>query len=401
MDRDLLAQRNTAMAEAFHTTPFKHKVRRRLLQAVANTRFTPIPSPPLHVERILLIRPDHLGDMLLTTPTFYALRSARPNAELHVLAGQWSADVLANYSQVDQVLTLPFPGFKRQTDDNADAPYRLAVTASRSLRRVGYTSAVILRPDHWWGAMLAHLAGIPIIVGYDLPDVAPFLTDKIAFTKTHAVMQSLRLVEYWTGRVSSERAVYRFPVFDADRAYIDGYLTEWGLSRDTPLICIHPGSGTWVKRWDETRWAQVADTLAEQLNAVVIFTGGDHESALVTRIAGLMQRRAVLIAGDTQVGQMAALYQRAKVVLGPDSGPLHLAAAVGTPTVALFGPADTVEFGTWGAPEKHFVLTTDIACRPCGILDWGVDDPENHPCVREITVGRVLDAARRAVNYKN
>ena len=75
---------------------------------------------------------------------------------------------------------------------------------------------------------------------------------------------------------------------------------------------------------------------------------------------------------------------------------LNLAVAVGTPTVALFGPADPVEFGSWGSPEKHIMLWSSIGCRPCRVLDWGSDAPKNHPCVREIPVGRVLDAARRA-----
>lgn len=100
--------------------------------------------------------------------------------------------------------------------------------------------------------------------------------------------------------------------------------------------------------------------------------------------------------GDTRVGQLAALFSRARVVLGPDSGPLHLAAAVGAPTVALFGPADPVEFRPWGQSDKHYVLTSDIGCRPCRVLDWGDDDPANHPCVQDITLARVLDAARRA-----
>lgn len=400
VDREELALRNRAMTEAFHTIPFKHKVRRRLLRMIADIPFAPIPRPAN--ERILLIRPDHVGDMLLATPAFYALRAARPRSELHALVGPWSAEVLANYGELDRVLTLPFPGFSRKPSENLGSPYQQAVTASRLLRRIGYTSAVIMRPDHWWGAMLVHLAGIPIIIGYEHPDVLPFLTDKLPFDsdhKEHAVVMNLRLVERWTGRLPLERARYRFPVEQADRAYIDGYLEEWGIKPESPLICIHPGSGTWVKRWDDERWAQVADTLAEQLNAEVVFTGGDHERPLVSRIAELMRNRACLMAGDTRIGQMAALYARAKVVLGPDSGPLHLAAAVGTPTVTLFGPADPVEFGTWGAAHKHIILTTDIPCRPCGILDWGTDDPSNHPCVRDITVGRVLEAARRAAHH--
>ena len=81
------------------------------------------------------------------------------------------------------------------------------------------------------------------------------------------------------------------------------------------------------------------------------------------------------------------------MVLGPDSGPLHLAAAVGTPTVSLYGPADPVEFGPWGSRGKHRVLTSPIACRPCRILDWGDDDLAWHPCLADISVKHVVDAA--------
>jgi len=152
------------------------------------------------------------------------------------------------------------------------------------------------------------------------------------------------------------------------------------------------------QHWTEEGWAQVADILTEQLNAKVIFTGGDSELGLVQRITSQMKQQAIIMAGDTRVGQLAALFRRAKVVLGPDSGPLHLATTVGTPTVTLFGPADPVEFAPWGPADEHIVLTTSIGCRPCRVIDWSGDDLQNHPCVREITVARVLDAARRVAN---
>ncbi len=395
MDREALVLRNRAMAEAFHQVPLKHLVRRGLLRAVSHLPFAPIPKPA--VERILLIRPDHLGDMLLTMPAVHALRLARPHAEIHVLAGPWAAEVLANTDDVDSVLTLRFPGFSRRTPGGWRSPYEQAVTVSRLLRRVGYTDAVIMRPDHWWGAMLAHMAGIPRIVGYDLPDVACFLTEALPFRKQHAVLLNLRLVERWAGMVTHPRL--HFPVSEVDTRYIDAYLDAWGIAPRTPLVCIHPGAGTWAKQWEEAKWAAVADTLADQLTATIVFTGTGHEIPVVRRIAEQMQHRPCLIAGDTQIGQLAALFARSSVVLGPDSGPLHLAVAVGAPTVALFGPADPTEFGPWGTPEKNVILFSEIGCRPCGVLDWGTDDPENHPCVREITVGRVLEAARRASSF--
>jgi heptosyltransferase-2/heptosyltransferase-3 len=89
------------------------------------------------------------------------------------------------------------------------------------------------------------------------------------------------------------------------------------------------------------------------------------------------------------------------VVLGPDNGPLHLAAAVATPTVALFGPADPDEFRPWGPVERHAVLASSIACRPCRVLDWSGDDPANHPCMSDISVGAVLEAARRVVSRES
>jgi lipopolysaccharide heptosyltransferase II len=400
LNREALVLRNRLMTEAFHQTPLKHHIRRMMLNMVAH-----IPvfnrKPNSNTERILLIRPDHLGDVLLATPAIHALRSARPNAEIHLLVGPWSADVIANYPEVDFVLTLAFPGFNRTPKIDWRSPYQQALQSARQLRRINYDSVVILRPDHWWGAMVAKFAGIPERIGYNISQVAPFLTDAVQHQYQHTVMQNLRLVERWTGSGRSEQAVYRFPVDSFDQVYVDGYLEEWGIKHTQPIVCIHPGTGTWTKQWQEDKWAMVADELSGQLEAQIVFTGGDHELALVSRITSLMKEKACVMAGDTRIGQLAALFKRAQVVLGPDSGPLHLASAVGTPTVALYGPADLIEFGTWGNPQKHIILTTDIGCRPCRVLDWGSDSPEFHPCVREITVARVLDAARRAASYRN
>jgi heptosyltransferase-2/heptosyltransferase-3 len=352
--------------------------------------------------RILLIRPDHLGDVLLSTPAIRALKAARPATELHALVGPWSANVLANIPEVDAVLTLNFPGFERDGHKRGPfAPYIQLLRSARHLRQIGYTSAVILRPDHWWGAVLAYLAGIPQRIGYHLPEVAPFLTHGLELRREHVVMQNCRLVEQWTGPMQPEDARYEFPVYDADSDYINDYLQNWGITPSQDLICIHPGSGTWVKLWQAEKWASVADTLSEQLDAQVVFTGGEQERALVQQIAAGMRHNPCIMVGDTRLEQLAALYSRAKVVLGPDSGPMHLAAAVGTPTVTLYGPADPVEFGTWGPKAKHFIITTDIGCRPCRVLDWADDNPEFHPCVREITIGQVLSAARQAANYRS
>lgn len=395
MDREALVFRNQRMAEAFHALPPRHVIRRTLLSLLANAPIPRARTPDK--ERILLIRPDHLGDVLLTTPAINALRAAWPDAEIHALVGPWSAGVLAGYDALDYVLTLDFPGFSRTPKDSWYAPYQLLAQSARKLRVIGYSSAVILRPDHWWGALLARLAGIATRVGYDLPDVMPFLTETVSHEHQHVVKQSARLIEALIGVPFDGPLPLTFPVTAADRAWVNGYLGEWGVQPEGRIVAVHPGSGSWTKQWTEESWAKTADALSEQLDAAVILTGSDHELPQAQRIAASMRQPACITAGDTQIGALAALFERALVVLGPDSGPLHLAAASGAPTVTLFGPADPVEFGPWGPPERHFVLTSSIGCRPCRVLDWGDDDPAYHPCVREISVWRVLDAARRAV----
>src|SRR5690606_14930557 len=163
---------------------------------------------------------------------------------------------------------------------------------------------------------------------------------------------------------------------------------------DERILCIHPGAGSWVKLWQDDKWAKVADTLVDQLDARIIFTGTDSERAMINRIQNRMQHHSCTTAGDLNFNQLGALYARAGVVLGPDSGPLHLAAAVNSPTVTLFGPADPVEFGPWGDHKRHMILASPIGCRPCRVLDWGDDAASNHPCMQDISIGQVLEAAR-------
>ena len=393
-DREALVLRNRTMAEAFHQTSLKHRARRIALASLAAL---PVPRQrSASKNRILLIRPDHLGDLLLTTPAINTLREAYPDHEIHALVGPWSGEVLATNNDIDTILTLPFPGFSRTPKNNWRSPYELAFQAAGHLRKIGYDTALILRPDHWWGALMANLAGIPRRIGYDHVDVAPFLTDALTPQPEHAVVQNMRLVERLTETKTDHNTLQlQFPVRENDSYWVEGYFEGWGIDKRKKLVAIHPGSGTWVKRWQEQQWARVADALHDQLDVQIIFTGSDHELPMVSHIIAQMKHTPALMVGDASIGQLAALYERCAVVLGPDSGPLHLASAVKTPTITLFGPADPIEFGTWGSPEQHIILTSSIGCRPCRVIDWGTDDPANHPCVRDITVERVLDAARR------
>jgi lipopolysaccharide heptosyltransferase II len=405
MDKAALAARNQAMARAFHTTSLKHRLRESLMQAAARV---PVPHVRPSQERILVMRPDHLGDVLLATPALALLHRRFPDAIIDVLVGPWSADVLAHNDQIDHVLTLPFPGFSRSSDGRVYDPYLLALNTARRLRRVGYSQAFILRPDHWWGAAVAKWAGIPTRIGFDHPQTAPYLSHRVPQIDDHAAKQNLRLVSSAADTESSftpDVFPLQLTVPAEASDWVHGYLGEFGISQGTPLLVIHPGSGAAIKLWNEADWATAARILSEELDAHIVLTGGDAESPLAHRIQHLIQQaghaRVLDMTGETTLDTLAALYQRATLVLGPDSGPLHVAAAVGTPSVALFGPASSKEFGPWGPAGRHLALRgTSMACAPCRVLDWRGDDLVNHPCVRDIPLGAVLDAARRVLRSR-
>jgi heptosyltransferase-2/heptosyltransferase-3 len=161
---------------------------------------------------------------------------------------------------------------------------------------------------------------------------------------------------------------------------------------------MHPGSGAAVKRWRTGAWAELASQLADQHGSQIIFTGTADEATLIEPIlaalvGGELKAWPISLAGQTDLHTLAAVYRRCSLVIGPDSGPLHLAVAMGTPTVHLYGPVDRATFGPWGAAERHRVLTSDWACVPCNRLDWPVATTPEHGCVRDITVGQVLEAA--------
>lgn len=391
MKREALVARNLRLSNARHASSPRQRARLFFLRSLAAMPLAP--ANQNENQRILIIRPDHLGDALLTLPAILALRESFPAADLQALASPQAASVLAASPALDSVQTLEFPGISRAARQGQLAPWQLARLTARQLRSGGFAAALILRPDHWWGALVTWLAGIPQRIGFDLAQTAPFLTHAIPLRHEHALLRNLRLVSALTGQPVNERVALRFPLTAALRNSAREVLRNSGVEPDAPFLCIHPGTGAALKHWQEERWAQLADALIDSLGAQLLFSGSAAEAALVQRILARMSRPATSIAGLTRIGQLAACYERAQLVLGPDSGPLHLAAAVGTPTVSLYGPADPVEFGPWGPPGRHITLASDIGCRPCCVLDWGDDDAALHPCLRDISVGQVLAAA--------
>lgn len=340
-------------------------------------RPTPHRLPPTARPRVVVLRPDHLGDVLLSRPAIQALLAlgtpegdrrvavepdrvaaaprrgldrSPPSVDVTVIAGPWGTGSLQGLPV--RVVEFPFPGFTRRAKGGPLAPYAALLAFAARLRRERYDAALVLRPDHWWGALAAALAGIPIRVGHATPETSPFLTHRLSPNQTeHAAHASLRaattLAEMLGLQALSEPDMtVRFdPSVEAAEVAEAWIASHVGARR--PIVVVHPGAGASVKTWPSRRWATI--TRALQSEAAVVLTGGPADAELVAGIQ-ILTVEPLPAATDLTWDQLAALYRCADVVVGMDSGPLHLAAAVGTPTVRVYGPSDPRIYGP--APDE-------------------------------------------------
>lgn len=358
-------------------------------------------------ERILLVRPDHIGDMLITTPAISLLRAALPNAHLTMLAGPWSKVVLDGNPDLDEIITCEFPGFTRgEKQGGLLGPYRYALQVAAQLRG-NYDAALILRDDHWWGALLCALAGIPFRAGYDLPECKPFLTHALPSARTYTLHQaerSLRLARACAARwgAAPDRLKRWYPAqfyYSAEdeiwaKNWIKDQAAQHGVSPDRPLVLIHPGAGAEIKLWEPEKWAQVADKLQERYGAQIIITGTPGEAAHAQAIAQNMRHAPWLAIGGTTLRQLAALLRECTVALGTDNGTMHLAATLDVPSLRMYGPIDPIAFGPYtNHPERHRWIRTSWGCAPCGRLNYTPEEMQGHDCVRSIPAALVLRQA--------
>lgn len=347
------------------------------------------------LRRVLLLRPDHLGDVLFTTPALRLLRQALPQAHITYMVGPWAEEVVRHNPHVDEVITCPYPGFTRRPKGAPWAPYGLLFREAQRLKGQAYDLAIVLRYDFWWGAMLAAFAAIPERVGYAVAENQPFLTRAVPYLPgLHEVEQNLRLVkECLEVDVSAFAAqALDFYTTPEDEDFAQGWLPQNGKM----AIALHPGAGAPVKLWRGTAFARLADGLVSSYEAEIVLTGSPEERKLLEAIQAGMEAPARLLVGAS-LGQLAAVLRRCDLAVGVDSGIMHLATALGIPTVHLYGPADASTFGPWGNGARHRVVSSGLDCIPCRRLDYRPSKLSQHPCVRLITVAQVLAAAHQVM----
>ncbi len=324
----------------------------------------------------LVVGPNWIGDAVMSLPLLRALRRAYPEDGLAVLAPRGPAAIYRAEASADTVLV------------HASLAGDLA-----ALRRLRFAEAWLL-PNSFRAALVAFLAGVPMRIGYATDSRGWLLTEAQAPPPGmgHQLRDYDSLLQ--ARRISPDLEPPRILISAAGRQAAGDLLRRAGLPTEGPIVLLSPGSAVApTKRWPFERFASLADALLARGLAPAIVIG-PSERELGERVARATRAPVPVLGADLDPVGLAALLAAACVAVTNDSGPMHLAAAVGTPVVGIFGPTDPGRTAPSGSP--HRVLDRYVFCSPC----FRNECPFGHECMKEITVEAVLRAVEELLSAR-
>lgn len=348
---------------------------------------------PENIKRILVIRNDRIGDMVLSLPAIAALKKAYPNAHLAVLIRFYTQALLWNNPNIDEIII----------DYNQDI-FELA----RQIDRKRFDMAVVLYPS-WRNGWLCWLCKIPYRVGTGYKAVGILFNQRVYIHRTqvihHETDYCLKLVEKAVGKGQylEFEAFSKLCVKEQDRLYAENLMNQYHLLDNSPLIGIHPGSGGSALNWTEKRYAELIDSLLQRYKTKVVLTGTREEAGLIERIIAITERMSyasstyypiINLSGQTDLGQLIALFSFYDIFIGSSTGPMHIAAALGKRVIALFPPLLSQCPDKWKPYRQGntILLPEGIRCQHKKCL---MQQCQFYNCMERITPQQVLDAIEK------
>lgn len=341
------------------------------------------------IKRLVVRVPNWIGDAVMCEPALRGLRSLFPHAELTVLAKPSVAELFSGHAGVDRIVLYD----DRRLHAGLSGKWELAET----LRRHRFDLAVLFQ-NAFEAALLAWLAGIPRRYGYATDGRALFLTDPVAvpdFLKSvHHVVYYWKLLKPLG--LNGEPAAPALTVSPDEERMMGERLASSGIGPSDFVIGINPGSMYGMaKRWPSDRFAEVARRLAGRLRehegreAAAVILGAKGEEALGREIAGRLDVKTTIFSGATTIRELMAAIKRCRLLLTNDTGPMHIAAALGVPVTAIFGPTDWRTTSPYG--QESGIVREPVECAPCLLRECPID----HRCMTRVPVDRVYETAVR------
>ena len=340
--------------------------------------------PTSDVRKILIVKLDHIGDVLLATPVITNLKLCYPQAHIAMLVGSWSKSIVASNPYLDKIYCYDAPFFCR---NGTSTPFKDAIKLLRQLRRERFDLLVELRGNLLTLILAASKAG-----KYRVDRATQRIKAKLSNIVPSSHEVDINLDALRCAGIPIKSTATSFSVPEECQIWADEFLRERGILKSQPIIAVHPTSPVLIKRWLPERFAELADKLIEEFDAQILFLGLASEKAIVSEIQSLMQGKSVNLAGQTSLPQLAGILQHCQLYIGNDSGPMHLAAAVGMPVIGLFGPSSPRRFGPHGS-DCLAIRATD--CPPCMKERCRAG---GRGCIAEITVEDVINSVYNSIH---
>jgi heptosyltransferase-2 len=358
--------------------------------AVASTIARPFARRPAGPEpqRILLLRLERIGDLVMALAAIRDVRALAPTAQIDLVVGSWNAPLARAVSNVDRVETLDARWLAREGEGLGMGALLRTAWSWRARR---YDLAINFEPDVR-SNLIAAAAGAARTAGWASGGGGPVLDMALDYDPTaHTSANARRLVQSVFGRTPPESARPLLTIPDAATTAAAEILRP-GLGR--PLVGVHVSGGRAIKQWDPERFADVAARLADAHGAAIVATGGPGDRALVSALQRALAPRLMIDAAEADgLLVSAAILAQLDVLVTGDTGPMHLASAVGTPVVAVFGPSDPARYATSGPFDR--VVRIDLPCSPCNRIRRPPERCVGHTpdCLAGLTAGAVFAAA--------
>jgi lipopolysaccharide heptosyltransferase I len=340
---------------------------------------------------ILIVKLSAIGDVIHTLPALNAVRNYYPDANITWLVEEDAAALVQGHEALDRVIVS-----KRKRWLKALRSLSFLNTIKevyvfiKSLRDTRYDMILDFQALLKSGILIALAKGRRKIgFGKGLEHMEHsyiFLNERIPAVdmEIHALSRGMMLLN--AVGIPANKVEYKLPMSDHDRKKIDELMKQHSINDERSLIAINPVAKWETKLWPNNKFAELADMLVDQYNMKIVFTGGIKDYSIIQMITSSMKGRAINFAGKTTLTELAALYEKAALVVSTDTGPMHLAAAVGTPVVALFGPTASWRTGPYGT--GHHVIKAELECSPCFKRQCETTD-----CMSQISMKQVMDAA--------
>jgi len=336
-------------------------------------------------KRILIVRLDRIGDVLLSTPVIKAVRDAYPDSYIAFMVRPYARDIVNGNPYLDDVIIYDKEGNEKGLLGN--------MKFVRQLRKYRFDLAIILHPTTRTH-LIAFFAGIPARVGYD-KKWGFLLTKRIPHMKQlglkHERDYTLDILRYIG--IEPEDRTLQMPISDSSESKIKSIFMQKGVKDDDLIVVINPGASCPSKKWPSENFVKAGEMLHDKYGAKVVVISGAKDKETGNLVAESMKMEVINLSGKTTVGDLASVLKRTRLMISNDSGPVHVACTVGTPVIAIFGRSDRglspVRWGPTG--RSDIVLHKDVGCDVCLAHACSI----GFKCLKAVSVGEVLAAAAK------